>query len=99
MVERNCIYGRFTGAQLGFVHHYGSTFVPSMQAYVARHTACPFGAVASVYAWERFGAALAHLARVYLKIPVLRYVDDYFGPERHVCFIVCVCVCSSQLLE
>ena len=46
---------------------------------------------------ERFGAALAHLARVYLKIPVLRYVDDYFGPERHVCFIVCVCVAPSCL--
>ena len=46
----------------------------------------PFGAVASVHAWERVGAAIAHVARVLLKLPVLRYVDDYWSPERWVLY-------------
>ena len=49
---------------------------------LAQHGACPFGAVASVHAWERVGAAIAHLARKFLKIALLRYVDDMFAPER-----------------
>ncbi len=48
------------------------------KVFVSQHTACPFGAVASVHAWERVGAAIAHVARKYLKISVLRYVDDFF---------------------
>ena len=52
------------------------------QVFVAQHAACPFGAVASVHGWERVGAALTHIARKYLKIAVLRYVDDLFAPER-----------------
>ena len=52
---------------------------------VAQHFALPFGAVASVHAWERVGAAVAHLARKYLKIALLRYVDDLFAPERFDC--------------
>ena len=51
---------------------------------VSQHAACPFGAVASVHAWERVGAAIAHIARKFLKIAVLRYVDDLFAPERSV---------------
>jgi len=47
------------------------------------HAACPFGAIASVHAWERVGAGIAHIARKFLKIAVLRYVDDLFAPERH----------------
>ena len=56
----------------------------------SQHFACPFGAVGSVHAWERMGAALAHIARVYLKIPMLRYVDDFFAPmrcRRRQCFV------------
>ena len=52
------------------------------QVHVSGHAACPFGAVASVHAWERVGAAITHVARVYLKLPVLRYVDDFFSVER-----------------
>ena len=52
------------------------------QVYVARHFGCPFGAVASVHAWERIGAAVCFLARKLLMLAVLRYVDDYFAPER-----------------
>ena len=54
----------------------------SPQVYCARHAAVPFGAVASVHAWERVGAALCFLARTLLRIPMLRYVDDFFAPER-----------------
>jgi hypothetical protein len=49
---------------------------------VSQHSACPFGAAASVHAWERVGAALTHIARKFLKIAALRYVDDLFAPER-----------------
>ena len=52
--------------------------------FTAQHYACPFGAVASVHAWERVGAALTHIVRDFLKIALLRYVDDMFAPERHV---------------
>ena len=49
---------------------------------VAIHNGLPFGAAASVVAWHRVGEALARLARRLLLVPVLRYVDDYFGAER-----------------
>ena len=48
----------------------------------SQHAAYPFGAIASVHAWERVGAAIAHIARKFLKIAALRYVDDLFAPER-----------------
>ena len=60
----------------------GVTFVAKGKTFIAQHFACPFGAVASVHAWERVGAALAYLAQILLMLPILRYVDDYFGPDR-----------------
>jgi len=33
---------------------------------------------------RRLGAALCQIARVFLSLPLLRYVDDYFGPDRYV---------------
>ena len=46
--------------------------------------ACPFGATASVYSWERFGAAVrAILAELFLVV-YLRFVDDLFGADRAV---------------
>ena len=54
-----------------------------------------FGAVGSVHAWERVGAAITHLARVFLKMAILRYVDDLFGPER---FHLFFCVLRASLL-
>ena len=43
--------------------------------------ACPFGAVASVYNWERFGAAVRSvLARLFFVV-FLRFVDDLFGAD------------------
>ena len=55
----------------------------SSQAYVSQHLGCPFGAVASVHAWERVGAAICHIAQMFLMLPMLRYVDDYFCPDRY----------------
>ena len=52
------------------------------ETVLAQHMAMPFGAVASVHAWDRIGALLARIARRLLKIPILRYVDDFFAPER-----------------
>ena len=49
--------------------------------YVARHNALPFGATSAVHGWNRVGECLAFLARRYLKIPVLRFVDDFFSSE------------------
>ena len=57
-------------------------FAAEGKAFVAQHFACPFGAVASVHAWERIGAGLSHIAQILLMLPILRYVDDYFGPDR-----------------
>ena len=71
----------------------------SCQVMVAQHAACPFGAVASVHAWERVGAAIAHLARKYLKIALLRYVDDMFAAERLTCGVGARCVIRVQPLR
>ena len=52
-----------------------------VKAFAAQHFACPFGAIGSVHGWERVGAAVCFLAARFLHLAVLRYVDDYFGPE------------------
>jgi len=52
------------------------------KVFYSRHAACPFGAVGSVHSWERVGAGICCIARKFLKVTLLRYVDDLFGPER-----------------
>ena len=52
------------------------------EVLVASHYACPFGLVRSVHAWERIGRAILHIARVFLHLAIMEYVDDYFGPDR-----------------
>ena len=42
----------------------------------------PFGSVASVHAWDRVGAFLRHLGQRFLKLPLGRYVDDFFADDR-----------------
>ena len=54
----------------------------AQQVFASQHFACPFGATGSVHGWERIGAGVAHIGRVFLYLALLRYVDDYFGPER-----------------
>ena len=65
-------------------HRFASVVVYLLggDAMASTHFATPFGAVASVHAWERVGALLAHFARRYLFLPVLRYVDDYFSVDH-----------------
>ena len=60
----------------------GVAFKAKGRAYKAMHYACPFGAAASSAAWERIGAAIAHIATFFLYLAILQYVDDFFGPER-----------------
>ena len=43
----------------------------------ARHNALMFGSVASVHGWDRLGAFLEHVVKVLLRIPAMRYVDDF----------------------
>ena len=52
------------------------------RAWVSHHYASPFGATSSVHSWERVGDLLCKMARRLLGLPLLRYVDDYFAPER-----------------
>ena len=49
---------------------------------VSGHLACPFGSISSVHNWDRIGSLLRAIARRILHIIVLRYVDDFFGPDR-----------------
>lgn len=57
-------------------------FLVGTCVYVAQHFAAPFGATSSVHSWERIGAMLSALGRRLIFVPVLRYVDDFFCPER-----------------
>jgi len=52
---------------------------------ISGHYAMPFGAVASVHAWDRIGTCLCAIARRILFLPLLRYVDDYFAAESVAC--------------
>lgn len=55
------------------------------QIFVAMHLACPFGATASVQAWQRIAAAITFLGRTILGVLVFCYVDDYIGVDRPEC--------------
>ena len=50
--------------------------------HVSGHLACPFGSIASVHNWDRIGSLLRAIGRRILHIILLRYVDDFFGPDR-----------------
>jgi hypothetical protein len=60
-------------------------FLCDGQVYVSGHRACPFGATASVQAWERIGAMLKFLAVTLFGLVSFRYVDDYMGIDRPQC--------------
>ena len=49
--------------------------------HTAWHYAMPFGFKGSVYAWERFANFLWLVAVSLLRIPVGKYVDDFFAVE------------------
>ena len=52
------------------------------KVWVSQHNACPFGAAASVYAWQMLASVIYCIARVTLHMAVHCYVDDFFAPER-----------------
>ena len=60
----------------------GVTFIHEGVAWVSVHNAAPFGATSSVHSWEREGELICKIARRMLGLPIYRYVDDYFGPDR-----------------
>ena len=64
----------------------------------ALHLAQPFGFVGSVYNWDRVGAMVGHIAMSLLRLPALRYVDDYFGSEAEEC-IECARKCFTRLVK
>ena len=52
---------------------------------VSEHAKMRFGSIGSVYGWDRVGFMLRSFARRLLKLPIMRYVDDYFGADHHAC--------------
>ena len=59
-----------------------SVFKEGGRLWCSQHLVCPFGALASCHDWDRVAAMLSHFARRLAKLPVSRYVDDYFAPDR-----------------
>ena len=57
-------------------------FTHQGESWVSGHNAMPVGSIASVHQWDRIGAFLRHLARTLLRLPVSRYVDDFFAVDR-----------------
>ena len=60
----------------------------------AEHWAVPFGAIGSVFAWDRVGALLAHIGRKLLRLPLLRSAPvDNTTKKKKVC-----CMCATGTL-
>jgi len=49
------------------------------QVWALQLLSCPFGAIGSVHAWHRFGAAIQNILANVFAIAYPRYVDDLFG--------------------
>ena len=65
-------------------HHWCAyvTFAFEGHYYAALQYGMPFGCIAAVMAFHRFGNLLEHVVRSKLKAPMGRYVDDFFGASR-----------------
>ena len=46
---------------------------------LADHNSASFGAVAAVWAWHRIANLILAYCRQVLKLPLMKYVDDYFS--------------------
>ncbi len=73
-------------------------FRVGLVTFISGHLCMPFGAVASVHAWDRVGSLLCHLGRRLLGIPLLRYVDDYLSCDRPAC-VSHAMLCSVRLIR
>lgn len=62
--------------------HAHVVFIHNGNVIVAKHLSCMFGAVSSVYHWERVGELLKAIARRLFHLPVCRFVDDFFAAEH-----------------
>ena len=60
----------------------GILFLFEGRVYSAVHLAMMFGGIGSVHAWHRPACLIRAVARRVLRIPILCYVDDYYGAER-----------------
>ena len=60
----------------------GIIFMHRGVLYVSWHNAMPFGFVGAVYAWEWFANFLWLVAVTLLRIPLGKYVDDFFAVEN-----------------
>ena len=79
-----CIHSVYRQLAFVFGHRWAAGVAYKIEEveWVSFHTAMPFGATASVYAWHRVGALIGAIARRLFKMPIYRYVDDYFASER-----------------
>ena len=62
--------------------HAHVVFMHNGNVIVAKHLSCMFGAVSSVYHWERVGELLKAIARRIFHIPLCRFVDDFLAAEH-----------------
>ena len=58
------------------------TFLVDGEAVAARHNAMMFGAIGAVHGRDRLGALVKHVGRAVLRLPLFRYVDDYFSLDH-----------------
>ena len=67
----------------------GVAFLLGGKPHVSFHHGMPFGATSSVIAWHRTGRLITTIATRSLKIPILRYVDDFLQlngkKQRYAC--------------
>ena len=64
-------------------HQYSaSVFSYAGDAWLSLHYVCAFGAVSSVWNFHRVGNWLLRFLRTKALLPVLKYVDDFFGVSR-----------------
>jgi len=52
------------------------------EVWMSQYNSMPFGAVASVHAWDRVGAFVRTLGRKLFHLVLFRYVDDFFAPKK-----------------
>ena len=57
-------------------------FVTSAGVLTAQHLTMMFGSIASVHGWNRAACLFRSIGRRLLHLPLLCYVDDYFGVDR-----------------
>ena len=69
---------RYLSDQITFAY-VGVAYLLKGVPHIAFHHAMPFGATASAEAWDDIGDLMQDIARNVLRIPVFRYVDDYFA--------------------